>query len=117
MKVNATELAMLSDTGMKITEQKVVSLRYIMKNREGEEIENTFPGPAVQYVHGAGKILPELEIQLNGLKKGDKKSITLELPDTFRFEIEIDDIRLATTEELAAGKPLIVNDCGPGCAC
>ena len=102
---------------MEIAQKTVVSLRYIMKNSEGEEIENTFAGPAVQYVHGAGKILPELETQLNGLKKGDKKSITLELPDTFHFEVEIDDIRVATIEEIAAGKPLTINDCGPGCNC
>lgn len=102
---------------MEVTEKKVVSLRYIMKNCEDEEIENTFAGPPVQYVQGAGKILPELETQLNGLKKGDKKSITLELTDTFHFEVEIDDIRMATTEEIVAGKPLTINDCDPGCAC
>jgi glycosyltransferase involved in cell wall biosynthesis len=48
---------------------------------------------------------------------GDKKSIALELPDTFHFEAEIDEIRMATAEEIAAGKPLIANDCGLGCSC
>ena len=102
---------------MEIAENTVVSLRYSMKDKEGEEIENTFSGPAVQYVHGSGKILPQLETFLTGLKTGDKKEITLELPDTFHFHVEIDDIRMATPEEVAAGKPIVVNDCGPGCCC
>ncbi|MEP7374144.1 MAG: FKBP-type peptidyl-prolyl cis-trans isomerase [Chitinophagaceae bacterium] len=102
---------------MEIAEKTVVSLRYIMKNKEGEEIENTFSGPAVQYVHGSGKILPQLETSLTGLKTGDKKEITLELPDTFHFQVEIDDIRIATPEEMEAGNPIATNDCGPGCCC
>ena len=102
---------------MEITEKTVVSLRYVMKNKEGEEIENTFSGPAVQYIHGSGKILPQLETMLTGLKTGDKKEIMLELPDTFHFNVEIDAIRMATPEELEAGAPATVNNCGPGCCC
>lgn len=88
-----------------------------MKNSEGEEIENTMAGPAIQYVHGAGKIFPQLEALLKGLKTGDKRSIAFELPEAFQFEIEIDDIRPATTEEMDAGKPLASTGCGPGCNC
>lgn len=102
---------------MEIAEKTVVSLRYIMKNKEGEEIENTFSGPAIQYVHGAGKILPQLETLLTGLKTGDKKQITLETPDTFHFEVEIDDIRIATPEEMEAGNPISLSECGPDCCC
>jgi FKBP-type peptidyl-prolyl cis-trans isomerase 2 len=102
---------------MEIADKTVVSMRYIMKSNEGEEIENTFSGPPVQYVHGAGKILPQLEKSLTGLRSGDKKEITLDLPDTFHFEVEIDDVRMATTEEMEGGNPTIVSDCGPGCCC
>ena len=102
---------------MEITEKTVVSLRYSMKNYEGEEIENTFSGPAVRYVHGSGKILPQLESQLEGLKAGDKKQITLELPDIFHLELEIENIRMATQEEIEAGTPIIINDCGTDCLC
>lgn len=102
---------------MEITENKVVSLRYIMRNSEGEEIENMIAGPAVQYIHGTGKILPELESQLQGLKAGAKKSVTTRLPDTFYFDVEVDEIRLATPAEIEAGKPLAANSCGPDCCC
>jgi FKBP-type peptidyl-prolyl cis-trans isomerase SlyD len=102
---------------MEITKETVVSLRYIMKNDAGEEIENTMTGPAVQYVHGSGKILPQLEAMLEGLQTGDKRSVTVELPATFHFAIEIDQVRMATPEELEAGSPGAVGNCGPGCCC
>jgi len=104
---------------MEITERTVVSLRYIMKNKEGEELENTFAGPAVQYLHGSGKILPQLEILLSGLKKGDKTQITVEIPETLHFDVRIDDIRMARPEEIEAGNPITKadNTCSPGCCC
>ena len=102
---------------MEIVENTIVSLRYIMKNNEGEEIENTIEGPPVKYLHGSGKILPQLEILLTGLKAGDKKLIALELPDAFHFEVEIDDVRMATKDEIKTGKPVTIRDCGPDCCC
>ena len=104
---------------MEIAEKTVVSLRYIMKNQDGVELENTFSGSAVQYLHGSGKILPQLETLLTGLKTGDKKEITIEIPDTFHFAVRIDDIRMATPEEIQAGNPIAITDnaCGPGCCC
>ncbi len=102
---------------MEIRENMVVSLRYSMKNSEGEEIENTLAGPAVQYIHGLGKIMPQLESQLEGLKAGDKKSFALRLPDSFQFKVAIDNIRVATSEEIMAGLPIALNGCGPGCSC
>ena len=114
MKVNSLQPG---DLTMQIAKQTVVSLRYIMKNSEGHEIENTIAGPAILYVHGAGKILPQLEILLEGLKAGDKKSLTVDLPGTFHFDIEIDQVRMATAEEVEAGTPLVRNDCGPDCCC
>lgn len=102
---------------MEVAEKMVVSLRYVMKNTEGEEIENTMTGSPIHYVHGAGKILPQLEILLEGLKAGDKKSLSIDLPETFYFDIEIDQIRIATPEEIEAGSPILRNDCGPDCCC
>ena len=97
--------------------ERVVSFRYVMKNDAGEEIENTMTGPAVQYVHGSGKILRQLEVMLEGLQTGDKRSFTVELPGTFHFAIEIDQVRMATPEEIEAGVPAMASDCGPGCLC
>jgi FKBP-type peptidyl-prolyl cis-trans isomerase SlyD len=101
---------------MEIAEKTVVSLRYIIRNSDGEEIENTISAPAVKYIHGAGKILPQLENMLAGMKAGDKKSVSIDMPGTFYLDIEIEDVRKATDEELIAGIPA-TDACGPGCCC
>jgi FKBP-type peptidyl-prolyl cis-trans isomerase 2 len=111
MKVSIQEIPKLQ-----IKEKTIVSIRYTIKNNQGEEIENTIAGPPVEYLHGSGNILPQLEASLAGLKSGDKKSITIEIPEAFSFDIEIDDVRTATEDEIESGKPAKVN-CGPDCCC
>ena len=80
----------------------------------------------VSYLHGSGNILPALESCLEGLKKGDQKSISIsnetnsELHDQFYFDVTIDDVRPALDEEVKKGKPVRLgeaNQCGPGCCC
>lgn len=102
---------------MQVAEKTVVSLRYIMKNKEGEEIENTLNGSPVQYVHGTGKILAELEGALEGMKAGDRRSISIRTPEIFHFDVEISEVRVATANEIQTGSPHKENECGPGCCC
>ena len=111
---------------MKIATNTVVSLRYSMKNDEGELLENIIDKPPIDYLHGSGNILPALEISLEGLECGQQRSISISpethpgLNDKFHFDVIIDKVRTATEEELKLGKPLQTaskNDCGPGCCC
>ena len=111
---------------MKVSADTVVSLRYIMKNKQGEILEDRMHTTAVNYLHGAENILPALEACLEGLETGQKKSISIsneisrELNDQFYFDIIIDDVRQATEEELQKRKPdqpTTGNKCEPGCSC
>jgi len=100
---------------MKIEAKTVVSIRYKMSNSSGEVLEDILSGLPISYLHGRGDILPALEAALYGLKEGDKKAISIsnqmgydEVDDEFYIEVIIDQIRLATTEELENGlKPKI----------
>lgn len=47
---------------------------------EGEIIESTFAGEPIEFILGEAPIMPGFEENILGLKKGDKKSLTLE-PD------------------------------------
>ena len=112
---------------MQILEYTVVSIRFKMTNSKGEVLENTLEGPPIHYIHGKGNILPALEAELNGLKKGDFKTIHIskekgydETDDEFIVEVIIDEIRQATEQELKEGllqftQPTI--DCNGGCQC
>ena len=82
---------------MVVANQRVVSIRYIMRNNKGEELENNMSDPPISYIHGLGNIMPALESGLIGLKPGDKKSLSISgdmvtgLQEEYHFEIIIDE--------------------------
>lgn len=112
---------------MQIKANQVVTLRYRMFNGREEIIEDILKGPPITYVHGTGKILPALEVQLNGMLAGEERTIYLKmddypstLDDDFCVEIIIDSVRRATDEELEKGvaeQPIKDDVCGDDCVC
>ena len=101
---------------MIISENKVVSLRYIMTNSAGEVIEDVMDRSPIQYIHGTGKIIPALEAAIEGMTAGQKKSFSISDPglsENLHFDLVIDEVREATPEEIQNGNPA----CGPGCCC
>jgi hypothetical protein len=107
-----------------ITKDCVVALRYIMKNSKGDVLENTMNNTPVCYLQGASGIHPLLQMQLEGLKAGDQKSVYLaqeaaSTNDDFSFEVIIDDVRAAFPEEVRLGYPVSQNSnpCEPDCMC
>jgi FKBP-type peptidyl-prolyl cis-trans isomerase SlyD len=104
---------------MVIKKDTIVSLRYVMKGKNGEIIEDTMNGNGVEYLHGGGNILRSLESVLEGLAVGTQKSFTVhdeQLTHPLHFDVVIDGIRAATTEEIRSGKSG-KEECGPGCCC
>ncbi|HXB94995.1 MAG TPA: GTP-binding protein [Puia sp.] len=84
----------------------IVSLHYTMKNGRGQVLEEK----RTTYLHGSAAISPRLQSQLEGLTAGRHKRIFLEkgdegADDDFIFEVTIDAVREARTEELFRGVP------------
>lgn len=111
---------------MQVAQNTVVALRYCMKNSNGDILENILGGAPVEYLHGSNAIMPALQKSLDGLKAGAVRKINIsgetdaQLTSSYHFDVIIDDVRMATEEELALGKPVkpvSQNDCGPGCCC
>ena len=101
---------------MTVSPNKIVSLRYLMKNGGGDVIEDTMEQAPIQYLHGAGKIIPALENAIEGMHAGDKKVFFISYPglsEKLHFDLIIDEVREATPDEIQNGKP----SCGPGCCC
>jgi len=86
---------------------KIISLRYIMKNSRGENLEDS----SVTFLYGSNAISSHLQSQLTELRVGHHQTITLpkgveDADDDFTFEITLTAIRDATPAELHAGRYL-----------
>lgn len=110
---------------MEIAVNTIVALRYVMRNKEGDVLEDITKAEPVQYLHGGGRILPALENSVSGLKAGDKKVVSIspdtsdQLMDEYELEVIIDDVRWASEEELLTGQPADASilNCGLDCSC
>ena len=109
---------------MQIVKNCVVSMRYIMKNSNGDVLENIMNNDPVNYLHGSSAIQPLLQVQLEGSKAGDKKTVYLTTAaglttEDFTFEVIIDDVREAFVEEILLGYPVKINltKCNVDCNC
>src|SRR5687767_995478 len=95
-----------------------------MKNSREEVLENTMNVDPVNYLHGSSAIHPLLQVQLEGLKAGDKKTVYLTAEsgltnEDFVFEVIVDDVRAASPGEIMLGYPvkLTLQKCETDCAC
>lgn len=92
---------------MIITNDKIITLHYIMRNGRGEQLE----AATKTFLSGSSAISETLQSQLAGLKPGDKKTITLpkgaeDADDDFTFDVHILSTRNATPNELRLGRYL-----------
>jgi FKBP-type peptidyl-prolyl cis-trans isomerase SlyD len=60
-----------------ITKNTVVGLSYILTSSSGEQLDRADKSDPFYYLHGADNIIPGLEEQLEGLKVGDKKKVSV----------------------------------------
>lgn len=62
---------------MKIGKDKVVSIEYTLKNADGTVIDTSDGREPLDYIHGAGNIVPGLEDALAGRSVGDELTVTI----------------------------------------
>ena len=65
---------------MQIAKDSVVSIHYTLKDGSGEVLDTSDGREPLEYLQGAGQIIPGLESELEGKKAGDEFSVTIE-PD------------------------------------
>jgi FKBP-type peptidyl-prolyl cis-trans isomerase SlyD len=53
-----------------VAEKKVVSIHYVLRDPSGKELDRSAPDKPMEYLHGAGNIVPGLEKQLGGRAVG-----------------------------------------------
>ena len=61
----------MSEESSVVSEGKVVVFHYTLTDDDGEQIETSREGEPLPYLHGAGKIVPGLEEEMEGKSAGD----------------------------------------------
>ncbi len=84
---------------MVIEKDKVVSLHYVMKNEQGEVLQDNYGYMPEVYLHGHGQLLPGLEHVLEGLRAGEEIEVIIPPDEAFGprelslvFEVSFEDL-------------------------
>ena len=108
---------------MKIEKDKVVSIHYTLKDESGEVIDTSSGRDPLDYVHGAGQIIPGMEKALEGKEPGDDISVVVEPEDGYGHRDEslvhsvpreqfhgIDDVQVGMAFQVNSGEgPLLMS--------
>ncbi len=65
------------------SQARVVSIHYTLTNDQGAELDSSRGGEPLQYLEGAGNIIPGLERELAQMKTGDKKKVKVPAKDAY----------------------------------
>jgi len=105
---------------MTITENTVVSFRYMMTDKKGKVLEDRTSGTPACYLHGGTSISPLLQQQLAGMSVGEQRDIILDHTGVVvYFNVQVIELRAANAEELLLGYPLGTSEeiCEADCKC
>jgi len=80
-----------------ITDGKVVAFHHVLTDSSNVVLESTVGQQPTIYLHGAGNIIPRIEIALSGRSAGDTIDITLEPADAYGDRIEAGVVRFPRT--------------------
>lgn len=106
---------------MKVEDNKMVALRYSIRNSQGNTITDIMSDTPFRYICGSGGILPALEQNIYGLQPGDNKSFALlkdEQPGLFE-DLYIDVVIDEVSDPLPAEMPQSISktNCSDGDCC
>ena len=94
---------------MKVTDDQVVSLEYILTLDNGDEVDRSDPGEPLEYLHGRGQIIPGLETALYGMAVGDERSVSIQPIDGYG-ESDDENFVILPLEEIPDDMKLKVGD-------
>jgi FKBP-type peptidyl-prolyl cis-trans isomerase 2 len=67
----------------KVAPKKVVSVSYTLTLADGTVFDKSEDGKPLEFMVGAGKMIPAFETNITGLKVGDKKNFTIKAVDAY----------------------------------
>jgi peptidylprolyl isomerase len=76
-------LLVLTGCGATVGENKMVKMSYKGTLPNGSVFDSSEGKEPLEFLYGAGQIIPKLEAELKGMKVGDKKVITIKAADAY----------------------------------
>jgi FKBP-type peptidyl-prolyl cis-trans isomerase SlyD len=68
---------------MRVKEGRVILLDYLVRIGSGKVVETSSGKGPIEYLHGAGQILPALETALEGLREGEQAAFSIAPEDAY----------------------------------
>src|SRR5437764_13153555 len=68
---------------MRVKLGRVILLDYLVRIASGRVVETSAGKGPIEYLHGAGQILPALERALEGLREGEQASFSIPAEDAY----------------------------------
>ncbi|WP_426416769.1 FKBP-type peptidyl-prolyl cis-trans isomerase [Aestuariirhabdus sp. LZHN29] len=93
---------------MKVEADKVVQFHYRLNDSEGNELENSYDGDPMAYLHGHNNMIPGLEMAMNGRAVGDSFSTVVVAKDGYGERVEDSEQRIPIKHLLVKKKALLV---------
>ncbi|MGD8752905.1 MAG: peptidylprolyl isomerase [Anaerolineales bacterium] len=105
----------MNDKKKTVNDEMVVSLEYVLRLDDGEEISRSEDNAPLEYIQGLNQIISGLEKSLYGMGVGEEKDVTVApedgygtyLPDEI---IEVERESFPSSFEFVEGKPVSVKD-------
>lgn len=93
---------------MRIAANTVAAFDYTLSNAQGEELDTSRGAEPLEYLHGAGNIIPGLERELEGLRTGEEKSVVVQPADGYglrdaRLLVSVPRERFETDDTIEVG--------------
>ncbi len=79
----ALAILSLAACGLKIGEKMVVKIAYKGTLSDGKEFDSSDEGNPLEFMVGAGQMIPKFEENLMGLRKGGKKTFSIAAADAY----------------------------------
>lgn len=82
---------------MRVEAGRIVSMEYTVSLASGEVIETTEEDAPVQYLHGAGMLLPSLEAALESMEEGTRRKFVIPAREAYGERDETNVVTLPRT--------------------
>ena len=82
---------------MRVKPGRVVLLDYMVRVHSGKVVETSAGRAPIEYLHGAGQILPALERALEGLREGEQAAFSIPAADAYGERKEDNVVSLPRT--------------------